>query len=125
MLSVDWKDASVSPTETGLLQVRVFLRDAKGAEWAALSEVLYGLSREDVPISGVQLSGDQLRFYVSADADIPAVQRAVAAKLDEFSAKSAERQREIRRQAEEMEARRRRAEDAAADAQARFRQPPV
>jgi hypothetical protein len=82
------------------------------------------VSREAVPISGVQLSGDRLRLYVSADADIPEVQRAVAAKLNAFSAKSSERQREIQRQAEEMEARRRRAEDAAADTQARFRQPP-
>jgi hypothetical protein len=120
-LTVDWKEASVSPSGDDLLVGVTFGPVPKDAEYMLLSQTLAQLSDRSGPIKKIDLSGNAIRLQITANADAQSVQRAVAGKLDEFVALSERRRRDAESQAAQAEREREQAEAAAADMQARFR----
>ena len=120
-LTVDWKEASVSPSGDDLLVGVTFGPVPKDAEYVLLSQTLGQLSDRSGPIKKIDLSGNAIRLQITGNADAQRVQRAVAAKLDEFVALSERRRRDAESQAAQAEREREEAEAAAAQMQARFR----
>lgn len=122
-LSVDWQNASVSPTATGLLWVEVtFDPLPEGAELGLLSEALGELPRESGLIEGVHLRENLIRLHIATSADVPAVKRALAVKLEEYAEQSDRRLQQAQAQYAEIEARRAQAEASVAEIQAQFRE---
>jgi len=120
-LTVDWKEASVSPSGDDLLVGVTFGPVPKDAEYMLLSQTLGQLSDRSGPIKKIDLSGNAIRLQITANADAQVVQRAVAAKLDEFVALSEQRRRDAESQAARAQREREEAEAAAAEMQSRFR----
>lgn len=120
-LTVDWKEASVSPSGEDLLVGVTFGPVPKDAEYMLLSQTLGQLSNRSGPIKKIDLSGNAIRMQIAASADAQNVQRSVAAKLEEFVALSERRRQDAESQAAQAERERERAEAAAADMQSRFR----
>jgi hypothetical protein len=120
-LTVDWKEASVSPSGDDLLVGVTFGPVPKDAEYMLLSQTLGQLSDRSGPIKKIDLSGNAIRLQITANADVQIVQRSVAAKLDEFVALSEQRRRDAESQAAQAEREREQAEATAAEIQARFR----
>ena len=124
-LTVDWANATVSPTATGLLWVEVKLAPRpEGAESEALSKSLGELSEGSEPVVGVHLRGDLIRLHITPRADVAALKRALAAKLDEFADQSEQRTGRARARHAAIEAKRSQAEASASELQSQFRMAP-
>ncbi len=120
-LTVDWKEASVSPSGDDLLVGVTFGPVPKDAEYMLLSQTLGQLSDRSGPIKKIELSGNSIRLQITASADVASVQRSVTAKLDEFLALSERRRRDAESQEAQAQREREQAETVAAEVQARFR----
>jgi hypothetical protein len=121
-LSVDWDNATVSPTATGLLWIEVtFGPVSEGAESELLSQALNELPDESGLVEGVHLKGNLIRLHIAPDADVPATKRALARKLDQYSDQAGERLRASEARSAEIEARRNKAQAAVPDVQAQLR----
>jgi hypothetical protein len=120
-LTVDWKEASVSPSGDDLLVGVTFAPVPKDAEYMLLAQTLGHLSNRSGPIKKIDLSGNAIRMQITANADAQNVQRSIAAKLDEFVALSERRRRDAESQAAQAQREREEAETTAADMQTRFR----
>jgi hypothetical protein len=121
-LSVDWDNATVSPTATGLLWIEVaFGPVPDGAELRLLSQALNELSEESGLVEGAHLKGNLIRLHIAPDADVPATKRALAGKLDEYNDQADERLRAAQARSAEIEAKRAKAEAAASEVRAQLR----
>ena len=120
-LTVDWKEASVSPSGDDLLVGVTFGPVPKDAEYMLLSQTLGQLSNRSGPIKKIELSGNGIRLQITANADVEGVQRSIIAKLDEFMALSERRRRDAETQEAQAQREREQADALAADIQARFR----
>lgn len=120
-LTVEWREASVSPSGDDLLVGVTFGPVPKDAEYMLLSQTLGQLADRSGPIKKIDLSGNAIRLQITANADAQGVQRSVTAKLDEFVALSERRRKDAESQAAQAQREREQAEAAAEQMQARFR----
>ncbi len=121
-LTVEWQEASVSPSGDDLLVGVTFGPVPKDAEYMLLSQTLGQLADRGGPIRKIDLSGNAIRLQITANADAQGIQRSVTAKLDEFVALSERRRKDAESQAAQAQREREQAEAAAEQMQARFRE---
>jgi hypothetical protein len=120
-MTVDWKEASVSPNGDDLNVGVTFAPVPKDAEYVLLSQTLGQLADRMGQIKKIELSGNGIRMQITADADVQNVQRSVEAKFEEYLALSERRRQEAESQAAKEQQEREQAQAMAEQVQARFR----
>lgn len=123
-IPLDWQNAEVSPTETGLLEVAVRVGSLpRGAAIGGLSDALRSLGAPAGPIVSAGARGMDIRLSVSGSADVEAVKSALATRLEKFAEEVETRRGEVEVESAKIAAERAKEEAVAQAMQARFRLP--